>query len=178
MHRPLLFVDVDGVLNPECPYPDTGFDRHHLLGHTVLVSGVHGAWLRELAAAYQLVWATTWEEHANLHLSPLLGLEQLPVVRFTGYVPQPDDPKVPVLDVFSARKWAPIVRYAEGRPFAWIDDVIPSSLLRRTFLRRDRVLLRIEAGQGLQRRHVDRLLTRPPMASRLRALNRDQSTRH
>ncbi|WP_371495451.1 HAD domain-containing protein [Kitasatospora sp. NBC_00374] len=178
MTGPLLFIDVDGVLNPACPHPDTEFDSHHLLGHTVLLSGRHGAWLRELAAGYQLVWATTWEEHANLHLPPLLGLPQLPVVTFTGYVPQPDDPKVPLLDVFSARKWAPIVRYADGRPFAWIDDIIPSSLLRRTFLRRDRVLLRIEPGQGLQRRHVDRLLARPPVASRRRRRADDQSTRH
>ncbi|MCX5214084.1 hypothetical protein OG689_33315 [Kitasatospora sp. NBC_00240] len=37
--------------------------------------------------------ATTWEEEANRHISPLLGLPELPVVRFTGYVPQPGEPR-------------------------------------------------------------------------------------
>ncbi|MEV4615833.1 HAD domain-containing protein [Kitasatospora sp. NPDC049258] len=168
MPRPLLYLDVDGVLNPLHPHRAAEFDSHALLGFTVLLSGRHGEWLRELSGRYDLVWATTWEEEANRHIAPLLGLPPLPVVRFTGYVPRPDDPRVPLLDLFSGRKWAPIVRHAGGRPFAWVDDVIPSSLLRRTVLRRDRLLLRIDPGQGLQRRHVDRLLSRPPAVGRLR----------
>ncbi|MER8187805.1 HAD domain-containing protein [Kitasatospora sp. NPDC094015] len=160
--RPLLYLDVDGVLNPLRPHPDAGFDSHELLGYTVLLAPAHGDWLRELAVRYDLVWATTWEEEANARIAPLLGLPPLPVVRLTGYVPRPDDPKVPLLDLFSGRKWAPIVRHAQGRPFAWLDDIIPGSLRRRAVLRRDRLLLRIDPEHGLQRRHVDRLLTRPP----------------
>ncbi|MEU9133928.1 HAD domain-containing protein [Kitasatospora sp. NPDC048540] len=171
MPDPLLFLDVDGVLNPAHPDPDDHFDRHQLLGYTVLLSQRHGEWLRELAGHYRLVWATTWEEQANLHIAPRLGLPELPVVRFTGYVPQPDDPEVPLLDLFSGRKWAPIVRYADGRPFAWIDDIIPGSLRRRALPRRDRTLLRVDPGQGLQRRHVDRLLARPPRPALLHRAN-------
>ncbi|WP_457029967.1 HAD domain-containing protein [Kitasatospora sp. P5_F3] len=167
MPKPLLFLDVDGVLNPVCPHPDAGFDSHTLLGYAVLLSARHAAWLRELAEAYELCWATTWEEHANIHIAPALGLPRLPVVRFSGYVPQPDDPKIPVLDLIAAHKWAPLLRYADGRPFAWVDDVIPGSLLRRSLLRRDRLLLPVDPGQGLQRQHVDRLLQRPPAAGRL-----------
>ncbi|MFJ9845767.1 HAD domain-containing protein [Kitasatospora sp. NPDC101155] len=162
MPKPLLFLDVDGVLNPVCPHPEAGFDSHTLLGYAVLLAAKHGQWLRELAGSYELVWATTWEEHANTHIAPAIGLDPLPFVRFTGYVPQPGDPRVPLMELFSTRKWAPLLRYAEGRPFAWVDDVIPPRLVRRSLWRRDRLLVPVDPGQGLERRHVDRLLTRPP----------------
>ncbi|MFB7664323.1 HAD domain-containing protein [Kitasatospora sp. NPDC056138] len=166
MPAPLLFLDVDGVLNPARPHPEAGFDTHTLLGYRVLLSPRHGDWLRELSEHYRLCWATTWEDQANLHISPLLGLPELPVVHFAGYVPQPDDPKVPLMDLFRAFKWAPLLRFADGRPFAWIDDLIPGRLVRNSLLRRDRLLLPVESGQGLQRHHVDRLLKRPPTARR------------
>ncbi|MFF1795240.1 HAD domain-containing protein [Kitasatospora sp. NPDC086009] len=162
MPKPLLFLDVDGVLNPVCPRPEAGFDAHTLLGYSVLLSARHGEWLRELADTYELVWATTWEEEANTHIAPAIGLPRLPVVRFAGYVPQPGDPRVPLMELFSAHKWAPLLRYAAGRPFAWTDDVIPPRLVRNAIWRRDRLLLPIDPGQGLERRHVDRLLARPP----------------
>ncbi|MFF3597047.1 HAD domain-containing protein [Kitasatospora indigofera] len=65
MPKPLLFLDVDGVLNPAAPHPDAGFEAHALLGYRVLLSARHADWLRELAGGYQLVWATTWEEEAT-----------------------------------------------------------------------------------------------------------------
>ncbi|MFJ3791166.1 HAD domain-containing protein [Kitasatospora sp. NPDC090091] len=169
MPKPLLFLDVDGVLNPVCPDPDGDFDTHTLLGYTVLLSARHGEWLRELAASYELVWATTWEEEANTHIAPAIGLPALPVVRFTGYVPQPGDPRLRLMELFSARKWAPLLRYAGGRPFAWVDDVIPPRLVRGSLFRRDRLLLPIDPGQGLERRHVDRLLARPPRTALARS---------
>ncbi|MER7705498.1 hypothetical protein ABTX81_21720 [Kitasatospora sp. NPDC097605] len=105
---------------------------------------------------------SSWEEHANTHISPAIGLPELPFVRFTGYVPQPGDPRVPLMELLSARKWAPLLRYAAGRPFAWVDDVIPPRLVRNSLLRRDRLLLTVDPGPGLERHHVDRLLSRPP----------------
>ncbi|WP_063631538.1 MULTISPECIES: HAD domain-containing protein [Streptomyces] len=166
--RPLLFLDIDGVLNPVLP--TDGFTAHDILDFTVLLSLTHANWLRELSSTYELVWATTWEHEANRHIAPLLELPQLPVVEFTGYVPRPDDPKLPVLDLFSGRKWAPILRYAAGRPFAWVDDVMPERLVSRSRLRRDQLLLPIDPAYGLCREHVDRLLERPPRTRRLHRL--------
>ncbi|MDH6576106.1 HAD domain-containing protein [Kitasatospora sp. MAP5-34] len=162
MPKPLLFLDIDGVLNPVDPCPESDFDVHTLLGFRVLLSGRHGDWARELAEVYELCWATTWEDDANTRIAPLLGLPPLPVVRFAGYRPQPGDPRIPLVELFAAAKWAPLLRHADGRPFAWLDDVLPSRLVRNSLLRRDRLLLRIDAGQGLERHHVDRLLERPP----------------
>jgi hypothetical protein len=164
MARPLLFLDVDGVLNPVLPSPD--FAVHDILTHTVLLSTRHGAWLRELADIYDLVWATTWEHGANLHIAPRLGLPPLPVVEFSGYRPRPGDPPLREEERYSARKWAPILRYAARRPFAWLDDMIPRRLVRRARFRSDRLLLPVNPAHGLPRAHVNRLLAAPPTLSR------------
>ncbi|MDH6135687.1 hypothetical protein P3T37_005104 [Kitasatospora sp. MAA4] len=162
LSKPLLFLDVDGVLNPAEPHPVTDFEAHTVLDFRVLLSARHGEWLRELGQVYELCWATTWEEDANIHLAPLLGLAPLPVVRFAGYRPQPGDPRVRLMELFSGAKWAPLLRHANGRPFAWLDDVMPFRLVRNSLLRRDRLLLPVDPHQGLERHHVDRLLSRPP----------------
>ncbi|MER5642470.1 hypothetical protein ABT095_36715 [Kitasatospora sp. NPDC002227] len=47
-----------------------------------------------------------------------------------------------------------------------MDDIIPASLRRRSFLRRDRLLLPVDPAEGLRRHHVDRLLARPPAPRR------------
>ncbi|GAA1265135.1 hypothetical protein GCM10009665_63010 [Kitasatospora nipponensis] len=154
------------MLNPLDPHPATEFEAHDLLGFRVLLSRRHGDWLRELAGPYELCWATTWEEDANTHLAPLLGLPPLPVVRFRGYRRQPGDPRVRLMELLSGAKWAPLLRYADGRPFAWIDDVIPPRLVRNSLVRSDRLLLPVDSHQGLERHHVDRLLARPPRPSR------------
>ncbi|GAA2258023.1 hypothetical protein GCM10010232_55270 [Streptomyces amakusaensis] len=168
MSKPLLFLDVDGVLNPADPHPRADFDAHTLLGFRVLLSPRHGDWLHELAQVYELCWATTWEEDANTHIAPALGLPPLPVVRFAGYRPQPGDPRVPLMELFSGAKWAPLLRHADGRPFAWLDDVMPFRLVRNSLVRRDRLLLRVDGRQGLERHHVDRLLAKPPRPGLLR----------
>ncbi|GJF34186.1 hypothetical protein KNE206_68860 [Kitasatospora sp. NE20-6] len=160
--RPLLFVDVDGVLNPADPWPADGYGHHRLLGHDVLLSPVHGDWLRELADTYDLCWATTWQGSANEHLGPLLGLPELPVVTVNRYARQAGDPRIRLAELISGHKWAPLLRHAAGRPFAWVDDVIPPRLVRNSLLRSDRLLLRTDPHQGLERHHVDRLLRRPP----------------
>ncbi|WP_329012610.1 HAD domain-containing protein [Streptomyces sp. NBC_00690] len=162
MSKPLLFLDVDGVLNPARPQPAGDFDAHDLLGFRVLLSRRHRDWLLELAQVYEVCWATTWEDDANTHIAPALGLPTLPVVRFRGYTAQPGDPRIRLMELFSGAKWPPLLRYANKRPFAWLDDVIPPRLVRNSLVRPDRLLLPIDGQQGLERHHVDRLLARPP----------------
>jgi hypothetical protein len=82
--RPVLLIDVDGVLNPwlapECP---PGFGVYDFFpGERVLLSPGHGELLTSLASAYELVWATAWEHRANKFISPVLSLPELPVIEF------------------------------------------------------------------------------------------------
>ncbi|MFB4298900.1 HAD domain-containing protein [Actinomadura sp. NTSP31] len=157
--RPLLYLDIDGVLNPEAPRDPARFHEHAIGRLTVRINREHGDWLRELAAHYDLTWATTWEEHANEHIGPLLGLPPLPHVAFSAYEPHPDDPHTPLLQIPLMRKWAPILRHADGRPFAWVDDIIPWTIRRQAFLYRRAVkLVPVRPDEGLTRRHISRLL--------------------
>lgn len=115
MDRPLLFLDVDGVLNPfgaACP---AGYAEHDLFPgqEPVRVNPEHGTWITELRAAFDVVWATFWNEAANRLLAPLLRIDPLPVLVITS-APCAPDTKVP-----------PIASYAGRRPAIWIDDAHP-----------------------------------------------------
>lgn len=55
--RLLLFVDIDGVLNPYGPHCPPGFVEHDLFPgqKPVRVCALHGGWLHELSTPFQLV---------------------------------------------------------------------------------------------------------------------------
>ncbi|MGF1425003.1 HAD domain-containing protein [Kitasatospora sp. LaBMicrA B282] len=116
---PILFLDVDGPLLPfggspqqyRCGSPEPG--TNPLLARLDPALGP-----RLAALPGTLVWATTWEDEANEAIAPLLGLPRLPVV----YWPEPS--AVEEADVRRGRSWKtrPLVAWAAGRPFAWVDD--------------------------------------------------------
>lgn len=125
--KPLLFLDVDGVLNPDSrssghrpPGYEThrmrpsGFDHPRQKPLRVWLNPAHGEWLKSLPV--ELVWATTWEDEANEWIGPHLGLPNLPVVHFTRKL----QPRVNLVYF----KTADLVAYAAGHPFAWLDDEI------------------------------------------------------
>jgi hypothetical protein len=156
--KPLLYVDIDGVLNLTSPRDPRRFVERTVGAATVLISPEHGDWLRELSDHYQLVWATAWEHHANERMSPLLGLPDLPVVEISSYRRQDGDPRCRVIELLTMRKWAPILRHADGRPFAWVDDVIPTRIRYQAWPYRGILLVPVDPRDGLTRRHVERLL--------------------
>jgi hypothetical protein len=116
--NPLILVDVDGVLNPS-RRSSLRFRRHLCVVdgqvYKVLLDRRHGAQLSSLAreTEAELVWATTWEEHANVEIAPRVGLPRLPVIRVTG------DPTSTAGEHFKTRA---VADYVEGRPFVWFDD--------------------------------------------------------
>lgn len=131
--RPLLFLDVDGPLNPYAAEPETcpegyttvrvpqeggtagepGRPRTHMRPPQVWLDPGDGPAL--LALGYEVCWATTWMDDANRWIGPVLGLPELPYVDFGTAL-------------FNERsdgvhwKSGPLVEYADGRPFAWVDD--------------------------------------------------------
>ena len=118
--KPVLAVDVDGVISLfgfDEP-PDRSIARFELIdGMVHCISLAAGDRLRRLADHYELVWATGWEARANDTLPTLLGIPELPTIRFGG-----------------AARWGtahwklgPLDEYAQDRPIAWIDDSFEGS---------------------------------------------------
>jgi hypothetical protein len=177
MMKPILFLDVDGVLNVmvKGTKRKTLIEREIGLGHPrhlykVILDSEHGPWLRELAAAgFELVWATTWEDEANEHLLEHLGLPKLPVVPFTAE----DELRLPLPELlppfkFSDRhnvwhwKAPSVLRYAGERPFVWFDDDFSVLHDFKWAEERDETiptyLEHMRPHKGLMRHHVDKAL--------------------
>ncbi|MDQ0403657.1 hypothetical protein OIE75_11845 [Streptomyces sp. NBC_01723] len=132
MNRPLLFLDVDGPLNPCAAKPERRPDGYTTLRVPrggayvedryltsrrrplrVWLNPEHGRFLLRLG--FELCWATTWMDDANRWIAPVLGLPELPFVDFGDVLLQERPDGV-------HWKTGPLVNYANGRAFAWVDD--------------------------------------------------------
>ena len=151
--RPILALDVDGVISlfgfEGSPGEIPG--RFHLIdGMAHCIPNEIGERVRRLAEAYEIVWATGWEERANDRLPAILGLPgQLPFLTFDGKAS------------FGSAHWKidPIDRYAGDRPLAWIDDCIDPSCEEWAQTRQAPTLLvHTEPHVGLTDAHVEALL--------------------
>jgi hypothetical protein len=151
-NRPVLFVDVDGVIslfgfNPSETPPGS---FHSIDGIIHCIGSEVAARLAKLAQRYELVWATGWEEKANEYLVHILGLpRELPVLTFDGRA------------VFGSSHWKldAIDDYARGRPAAWLDDNLDERADNWAGSRQEPTLLvRTESATGLTDEHVELLL--------------------
>ncbi len=129
--KPLLFVDIDGPLNPCAAKPSrrpegyathrmrlSGWDQPWQKPLRVWLNPAHGSYL--LGLPYELVWATTWAAEANEWIAPHIGLPSLPVVQW------PEGAQKERRHNVGDTHWKLIhlIDYAAGRPFAWVDDEI------------------------------------------------------
>ena len=120
----LLFLDVDGTLLPfgaSRPYPvyESRFGPPASDAPPLLTRIDPSLGPRLMALRCELVWATTWMEDANACVAPWLGLPQLPLADW----PDPAEEE----DGAGGRlhwKTRPLVAWAAGRPFVWVDDEI------------------------------------------------------
>jgi hypothetical protein len=150
--RPVLFIDVDGVISLFGfePGSDLPGSFHSVDGILHCIGSEAGGRLARLADHYELVWATGWEEKANEYLPHLLGMPKpLPVLTFDGRA------------VFGTAHWklAAIDEYAGGRAAAWIDDSLDERC--REWARgrpAPTLLVETEAATGITDEHVERLL--------------------
>ena len=151
--RPLLLVDVDGVISLfgfDLAQPPAG--RWQMVdGIAHLLSAAAGEQLRRLSDAYELAWCSGWEEKANEYLPLALGLAgPLPHLSFAGAAPQ----------VAGHWKLQTIDRYAgPDRPVAWIDDAHDHRCRRWARERAGPTLLvSTDPAVGLTNEHVGQLL--------------------
>ncbi|UUU22923.1 HAD domain-containing protein [Streptomyces sp. DSM 40750] len=185
--RPLLYLDVDGPLNPYAAKPErrpAGYTTHRmkpegwLAQHPgeppayvkplrVWLNPDHGRRLLDLGELFDLVWATTWGSEANTFIGPVIGLPELPVVHW------PETRRDESADADSGAprlfwKTAHLVEHAAGRPFAWVDDELGAA---------DRAFVTARHGASALLHHVDpRLGLREPDFAALAAFAREGRT--
>jgi hypothetical protein len=158
--RPLLLVDIDGVVSlfGALPGSHTGASSagavegsfHSIEGIPHFLSATAAAHLLDLAGLYELVWASGWEERANEHLPHLLGMPpQLPFLRFSRAVGGRSS--------HSKAHWKldAIDAFAGMRPLAWIDDALNEACSEWAAARAAPTLLvRTEPELGLTEREA------------------------
>jgi hypothetical protein len=152
--RPILFVDVDGVISLFGFSPGAGQlpgPLHWIDGVAHCIPDDVGARLVTLAERYELVWATGWEERANEHLPYILKLpfRELPCLSFDGRA------------VFGSAHWKleALDEYAADRPAAWVDDNIDDTCAAWASGRAAPTLIvETSPAEGLTDEHVKRLL--------------------
>jgi hypothetical protein len=151
--RPILFVDVDGVISVFgfAPHGQLPGPMHWIDGVAHCIPETVGERLVRLAERFELVWATGWEERANEHLPFILGLpfRDLPCLTFDGRA------------VFGTAHWKvdAIDEYAGDRPAAWVDDNLDEDCRAWAEGRAAPTLLvKTEAAEGLTDTQVEQLL--------------------
>lgn len=145
--KPLLFVDIDGVLSL------FGFDPsavparcswHQVDGIVHLLSHDAAEHLHALDGLYEVVWCSGWKDRANDHLPHVLRLGPYPHLTF-GNSP-------------GHWKLAAVQQHAQDRPLAWIDDDV-NDAVRDWAARRAAPTLIVETApaSGLTAAHAERL---------------------
>lgn len=179
--KPLLLIDVDGVLCPfgsgEPHYYDgasasvqegevldamrstvyPGYTFHE--DHHIHYSQDNARRLKQLAQRFELAWCTGWQEEANDVIAPLHGLPKLPVVMATGGY-SPIHWKLDWIEEFVGDLGVGTIPGAGRRPYAFIDDDISDWALDYAAFR-NRVTptlwLPIKCSEGLTDDHVQQL---------------------
>lgn len=153
MNRPLLLIDVDGVISLfgfDASRPPAGrFEIVDGIAH--FLSATAGEHLDRLSRVFQPVWCTGWEEKANEYLPRALGLAgPFPFLSFAGCTPAVD----------GHWKLAGIDAYAgPHRPVAWVDDAHDERCRSWALARRAPTLLvSTDPRRGLTEAHVVELL--------------------
>jgi len=152
MSRPILAVDVDGVISifgfDEPPGPDIA--RFELIDGVVHCISLHsGERLRRLAERFELIWATGWEDKANYYLPALLDLPELPHLTFDGAAR------------FGSAHWklGPLEEHCRGRALAWLDDNLDESCYEWARQRPEPTLLMpTRSARGIQETETEALL--------------------
>ena len=171
--KPILFLDVDGVLNAFQPvrphvvrYAGGRWVKGKFIPFTLHFDNEVADMVLALSEHFEIVWATMWNHAANAEIAPLLGLHEFPVAECShdGGWDAAIAKGTPVSEI--KRLWyaktALLAEYAGTRPYVWMDD--DHSGFDRTWLAEHGdaahfMLVRTDADYGLAWDDVDAAIT-------------------
>jgi hypothetical protein len=162
--RPLLLVDIDGVVSlfgfPPHAAPAGSF--HWIDGIPHFLSSTAAAHLLALSEIFELVWCSGWEERANEYLPTLLGLPAaLPFLRFAPAVRASSGVAGSGAERTTRGHWKldAIDAYAGERALAWIDDCLDAEACHTGAAARaaSTLLVQTDAAVGIAAEHVEEL---------------------
>ena len=158
--KPLLLLDVDGVLIPwqakTVPPDYQWFELLNRVGgkdtkEEVLLSPSHGTRLSRLGEKFQLVWATGWEHEANRVLAPILVLPKLSVIEF------PRDEDGTFVKLVTVSKIPP------STSVVWLDDELTEAAKEWARTRAGATLLvDVDPSTGLTRADLEKVSSFQP----------------
>ena len=119
MNKPLVLLDVDGVINDIervglgiDAWETHAFESH---GYTLLVPSYMRELIQTLCRVAEVHWCTTWRSRANDEIADYLGIDPLPVVD-DGTVSRYVDWKAAAAHELARRA------LSDGRRVLWIED--------------------------------------------------------
>ena len=134
--RPLLLLDVDGVLNafeaweridPQAPLrrdnvrAPAGWRQVAVDGYQLLLNPEHVGWVAQLSQHFEMVWATMWQERAPLALAPVVGFgADWSWISFDSYQHRTTSQRTGF--GIGSYKFPGVVATAGDRPMVWVDD--------------------------------------------------------
>ena len=125
--KPLLLLDIDGVLNAFPSHAGFRYTRHTIDGYRIHLHNEVRDMVSVLEEAFEIVWFTLWNHRASPAIGPHVGLAEADhlatswergweAAAIAGY----DDEAISRL-MYAKTPLLPELM-AEGRPWVWIDD--------------------------------------------------------
>ncbi len=169
--RPVLLMDVDGVLAPfGSPLRPAGFDPVRFGAEELDLNPDHGRWLRTLETVYDPWWCTArFDDVCDTVAHALNAGTRWPVVDFAGTAWREPSGRHAVVRPVDVRSWKlpTVARLAstvwDARRIVWVDDDLLGADVvewakRRTARVAPTVLVRVEPSRGLTDEHLRTLL--------------------
>lgn len=152
-HKPILLVDIDGVLSlygfaNDIRPPGSWLTVDGIAHYLSASAGEH---LHRLSRSFELIWCSGWEEKANEYLTHALGLPaELLFIPFDGRPGHSGSHwKLAAIDEHAGR----------DRSLAWVDDALDESCDEWAAQRpAPTLLVPVESPTGLTDAEVERLL--------------------